>query len=451
MQRTFYGNLRFWLTATTLPLAFASPSHAADASATAPPVKAATTSVADTSSPNERIRTVKVDDFEDGVRDWTPFKIGGAAGFGPDLEAKVDVTSIAGQVKSGKNALSYIYDVQPKSIGMLALQRPLDLSGMKSVRFAIRCDAATVVAFGLRESGGARYSSYFYCPAKKWQNISFDLSEMKQDDESKDDNDRLDVDKISQAFIVDAAGFFAGQFSRQTGAHQMWLDDIEYSSQPVAPIRAASTHGAGTLSVDDFESGAMRWLPLLLQIDGGLKIEIVDSAMTLEKGTAPGDVVKDGGKQELKIPYNRRPGTAAVWLRNLQSLDKKSLKQATVLGAALKVSKSGIYMLSLKEKDGSRYQQIIELKAADDWKNFVWLLSGFKVADDSSDENGKLDMAQVEELGIGDLTALLPQAVPAKKADVPAEDVVVPAEDVVTLWIDDVRFETEKAPAVAAG
>jgi hypothetical protein len=34
---------------------------------------------------------------------------------------------------------------------------------MESIRFQVKCDAATILGFAAREKNGARYETFFYC------------------------------------------------------------------------------------------------------------------------------------------------------------------------------------------------------------------------------------------------------------------------------------------------
>ena len=63
--------------------------------------------------------------------------------------------------------------------------------------------------------------------------------------------------------------------------------------------------------------------------------------------------------------------------------------------------------MTIEEKVGGKYQQVVQLKAADGWKSLSWPFTSFTLAQDSKDENGKLDADQIKEISIADLTTLL--------------------------------------------
>src|SRR5262252_5453202 len=93
-------------------------------------------------------KKMNVADFEGELGEWTAMKLG-EGGAGPDSDSKLAITHEAAFVKSGKGALSYTYDITPKTVRVLALEKPLDLTGMKSLRLWVKCSQATAVVVGL--------------------------------------------------------------------------------------------------------------------------------------------------------------------------------------------------------------------------------------------------------------------------------------------------------------
>jgi hypothetical protein len=172
--------------------------------------------------------------------------------------------------------------------------------------------------------------------------------------------------------------------------------------------------------VDNFEAGTIRWIPLLLQLEPALKIDFANGDLKLDRQAAPGN-----GTKSLKATYTREAATAPVWLH---SLENTKLPGAQTLDLALRTAASGVFLVSIKEKDESRYEQVVEIKSEDGWKKFSWLLTNFKLAGDSKDENDKLDIDKAEEISIADLTAVLPPALDKG-----------PLGD-TALWIDEVQF-----------
>jgi hypothetical protein len=342
---------------------------------------------------------VGADDFESGVINWTPFKIVRGS-FNGDAGARLETTEKAALVHGGKRSLSYIYEAAPETLSLLAQMQPGDLSRMRGVRFAIRCDSPTIVAFAMMEKSGARYQTAFYVPANAWQNVAFDFDEMQPAQDAPDKSGTLDLDEIQGYAISDIAGLWMQAGMGQEGDRLMLLDDFRFTLQRAradAKTGAdASTHKPGAFIIDDFSLPLVRWMPALLEVQP-LKLGIADAKVK---------IAGEGEDRALVMPYTRAKNQVSALLRYLE--DTK-IPASDALELGLQSAQDGVFLVSLREKDGSRYEQNVELKK-DEWKNLSLTLGEFKISDDSKDENSKLDLGQITELAIGDITPLLPEA-----------------------------------------
>jgi hypothetical protein len=89
----------------------------------------------------------------------------------------------------------------------------------------------------------------------------------------------------------------------------------------------------------------------------------------------------------------------------MRNLEKVDLGKAAGLDLALKSSHDGTFIVTVEEKDGSRYNRTVELFAGD-WKKFSWSLTEFTKADDSQDENDRLDPPQIKQISVADISQL---------------------------------------------
>ncbi|HVR85599.1 MAG TPA: hypothetical protein VMU54_14880, partial [Planctomycetota bacterium] len=105
-------------------------------------------------------------------------------------------------------------------------------------------------------------------------------------------------------------------------------------------------------------------------------------------------------------------------------VEKVDLSKAAELDLSLKTSKDGTFIVSLEEKNGARYQNTLELKAADGWKSFGLAFRDFKLAEDSKDDNDRLDADKLKQISVADITALIGGGEAEENR----------------LWIDEVRF-----------
>ncbi|HEX7899629.1 MAG TPA: carbohydrate binding domain-containing protein [Planctomycetota bacterium] len=360
-------------------------------------------------------KTFKIDDFEGELAGWTLFKLEGGA-IAEDGESKIAV--VKDGAKAGKGALAYTHEVTAGVIRVLGRQGEIDLSGMKSLRFWVKSSAATAVVVSLTERNGAGYQAAFSVGTGAWQEVAVNLDEFAADDPAKDDNGKLDLDQIASFHLFDFAGFLAALVPDTKGTRTLGLDDVRFSSKPV-PFTTGFTSATKVVPVhlvDNFESPVIRWSPLSVEFGDALKINLYDAPVAVDTLAPP-----TGGKQALKFSYPRKAAKAHAIMR---SVEKIKLDKAASLELWLRVSHDGTYIVNLEEKDGSRYDKVVELRAADGWTAFAAAFGEFALAQDSQDENGRLDGAEIKQIVVADATALLGGA----------------AADEVRLWIDEVRF-----------
>lgn len=357
-----------------------------------------------------------ISDFEGDAVEWSGLTLG-EAGVNPDGDSKIAITREAASVKVGKGALSWSYDITPKIVRVLALQKPMDLSGMKSMHLWVKCSRATSVIIGLGDPSGASYQANAHCPAGAWQEIAVNLDELTVDEPAKDPNGKLDLDQVNSITILDIGGFIAMFLPDVKGSRTMMVDDIGFSSKPVATTTGAAqvTRVVPIHLVDNFESSVIRWMPISLELSETPKFALFEAPLAVDKDVPPG-----GGKQSLKLSYPRKGKKIHGIMRNLEKVD---LSKATTLDLAIKCSHDGTFFVAIEEKDGSRYNMKVDLLLGD-WKSFSWPLSAFTLADDSQDENGKLDPDQIKQITIADATLLLGGG----------------EADQVHLWLDQVLF-----------
>lgn len=343
-------------------------------------------------------KRMSIDDFEGDTTEWSALKLD-ATGVNPDGDSKVSIKRDAGEAKVGKGALSFGFDIAPGTIRVLALQRAMDLTGMKSLRLWVKCSQTTAVIIGVTEAGGASYQAVAHCAGGAWQEVAVNLDELTVDEKGKDGNGRLDLDQIGSLTVFDIGGFLATFLPDLKGPRSMMLDDVAFSSTPVPASTgpAQVTRVVPIHLVDNFESPVIRWIPLSIDLADGPKINLFDAPVAVDK-----DVPEGGGKQSLKFAYPRKGQKLHAIMRNL---DKVDLGKATGVDLALKSSHDGTFIVTIEEHDGTRYNRNVELHAGD-WKRFSWSLTEFTKADDTQDENDRLDAPQIKQISVADISTL---------------------------------------------
>ena len=346
-------------------------------------------------------KQVRIDDFESEPSGWMALKLETTGGGGEDGDSKIAVSREAANVKAGKGSLSYTYEIAAGTVRLLALQRPVDLGGMKSLRLWVKASHATGVVIGLAEKDSATYQAAVTCAAGQWQEVVVNLDEFVADEPTKDPNGKLDLDQVGSIQVMDIGAFLVNFLADLKGTRTLWLDDIAFSSQAATLTTGATqvTRVVPAFLVDSFETPVVRWIPISLEFADPPKFNLFDAPVSIDKEAAP-----EGGKQSLKFAYPRKAGKANGIMRNVE---KNDLSRATGLDLALKTSADGTFVVSLEEKDGSRYQKIVELKSYDGWKTLNLGFGDLTLADDSKDDNGRLDPAEIKQIAIADITTLL--------------------------------------------
>ena len=122
------------------------------------------------------------------------------------------------------NALQVHYEQAPGRINaMVKMLAPGILAGKEQLSFQIASEKPAVLMVQLEEIGGGKYNFTTQVPGEvKPKMVEADFAEFKPADDSKDDNDQLDLDQVKQIFIMDVAGM-AGIGK---GDNTLWLGRI---------------------------------------------------------------------------------------------------------------------------------------------------------------------------------------------------------------------------------
>lgn len=160
----------------------------------------------------------------------------------------------------------------------------------------------------------------------------------------------------------------------------------------------------------DFENGLATW-------------DKLGSAQPL---TVQKAVAHDGSALECKyqVDGQNRVGGCGV-------LVAPRLATAKSLRFWLKTDKTAVLKIQLNESTGAQYQTLIT-SPADTWSQVDLSMDRFRLASGAKDGNGTLDLAQVNWIGVMDITKYI--------SDAPGVD------GPRSLWLDDVAVLTDPSP-----
>ncbi|MFQ5811285.1 MAG: hypothetical protein ACE5JM_16835 [Armatimonadota bacterium] len=331
-------------------------------------------------------------EFEVDLGGWQVFELR-FDGAPAQPRATLDITDEPANVKTGIGALRFAYEAEKGAIRAAVLGEPA-LAGMRSLRFWIKSSAATPVLVQLRERDESEYAIAALLPAGKWQRVAVNLADLWLDENSADENGRLDTDQVATialadvapflAMLADAAPELAGLFPVELGLRELVIDDFELSPETVPQLHPTRQTADGTeLTIDSFDSGMVMWLPF-----GGATAEVVQQAP---------------GESYLRLHHEAKPFaglmTPLVLGLPLDGLQRISLRVKCAVDCVLAVS--------LEERDDSRYSAAMVAKGGEQWQTLSVALQQFKLDDDSKDENARLDLDALKNLTLADVSGMV--------------------------------------------
>ena len=316
---------------------------------------------------------------------------GGWQGVGPS--AVVSLTHEAASVKHGKGALQFAYSLKKGPMNLLLLPTPdMVLTKAKSLRFWVKTDHATPLAFVLQEKDGGRYNAIFSTRRDTWQEVELSTADFVLDtgkDAPKDAAGKLDMDQVEAAGIADVAQFFvqgddalAKAFGIEAGPRSLFLDDFVISPAAVAP---ATTLKGGEGTLDTFAHPQVGWIAT-----GEVKL------------THTSGKPLDGSGMQAQ--YHQAPAKIAGFSKYLPPA---ALTGATRLVLSAASEKPAKLIVQVEEKSGGKYNTTIELPGNSGRADLSVKFADFKQAMDSHDDNNRLDLDQVTQIIFFDATGIL--------------------------------------------
>lgn len=313
---------------------------------------------------------------------WNTTRILGTGG-------KLAVVHDAEHLKVGIGSLKFEYAVKPGEMTGATLPVASGVvAKMGSIHFWVRPDQNTPLVVSLVEGGGAQYTCMVSAAKGKWQEVELGVEDFVQSQDAgalADVNDRLDLDGIAAITVVD-------------------LDQFLGQNQPIAELLGVQ-QGTRTLYLSDFK---VTTKPLPSTVTGG---EYVIDAFARPQPTwavlnAASSIVNEAplSTRALRMDYNLPSGKATGAIKSLRLgslVGKKSLafRLATANAAQL--------VVQVEEKGGGKYNFAQKMPGGSAVVDRSVEFSDFTPAEDSKDDNNKLDLDQVKQITIIDLTALL--------------------------------------------
>jgi hypothetical protein len=246
----------------------------------------------------------------------------------------------------------------------------------------------------LSRADGASYNRAITIPPGKYVHVKLFLNEFQPDEKVPPPYQPLDGGSIQALGLLDGSSFlviFAAQAEQtapiriprpQTGVNEMWFDDIKLTDEPPPavpePLVDATTEAAKFVAVMD------------------------------AKGTFKREDAGLNGKPDWLMDYNLADKEiAAIWA----SVPFGGLAKTAGMHVALSVTAPTTMILQVKEHNGAEYNSMLTLEPGHPFDNVIpW--TEFKLGDNQRDPDGMLDLDQVKEASLIDISQILPDAQP---------------------------------------
>ncbi|GAB4453883.1 MAG: hypothetical protein OHK0029_07570 [Armatimonadaceae bacterium] len=309
--------------------------------------------------------------------------------------------SLDSDTVTGTKFLRYDYAVEKGNFSILILPiNENEVAAAQTIRFKVKTDYPTTLGVVLQEREAdkdrGRYLAVLYSPGGEWQEVAlsttdFVLSQGK--DDPYDPNGKLDMNLVQGVGLIDLKQMIAqGEdnpisdlMGLKRGSHKLWMKDFQITTE-VLP--GASFYSKSDSRLDTFGHPQVGWLGF-----GEVKLS-----------THTGSPIEGRG---LKAVYPHGPGKIGAMVRGIPQgrLAGKQRLQLTLTS-----EKPTTVAVQVEERGGGKYNAVLDVPGGKTPKEFVVSFADFTPADDSKDDNNKLDLGEVHQVVLVDISGLLGSA-----------------------------------------
>ncbi len=339
-------------------------------------------------------------------------EVGGWQSADPATQPTITTDANVIRGEEGGGVLEYEYTPAMGVFSGIVAPVETGLDGARSLHYWLSTTDYALLANVLTEIDGSEYVTMICSLPGAWQEVALDLAEFELGENSSDENGQLDADQVQGIAVADITGFLAQAALNETflvppdlNPRIMWLDEFAVSTESFGlRWQEFEVNGKPAVRLDSFEQSPLRWFLL-----AGKGIEVDYDQ----------DHVADG-EFSLRIAYDLPPGKLVGAMTGMSGAPLTGVER---LSLSVMSEVPTTLLVQLKERDGSEYRTIRGITATDDLQRLHFGLEELELGDDSQDENGRLDLDQVREFVLADVSLM-------------TETPVL----VNTLWIDDIVF-----------
>ncbi len=323
--------------------------------------------------------------FDRGTEGWTAMQIQGEG-------AKVEAIYDKALLKSSPGTLAFGYKIGMGQVSFAGLTVGAGkLAKMNSIHFWLRSDHGTSVVVMLSEKDGGRYSAICHVVKNQWQEVQFAMSDFliaTEADAPKDPDGKLDPDQVETIAVIDAESYMAQnqQFSEilgvTMGPRKIYVSDFEFSP---TKVKDGFTEDSSTFRADNYSRPQVGWMGF---------------------GVGPMEVVTDSpfpGKW-LKVDYHTSPGHINGVVHPIKVGALAGKKNIIFEVGSTKPCQ---LIVQLEQVNGAKFKALVDVPGMAKSKTLVIPMSSLTIADDSPDKNAVLDLAQVKQMIVIDITGMI--------------------------------------------
>lgn len=331
-------------------------------------------------------------DFEQGQGPWQTMDLGGQLGLAVgQAQAAQGSASLHLKFARVKSLAEVPQRGMPGSI-MAPLPAP-PTPPPSCLEFAVKAKLRTPLIVALNEQDGSNYNRAVMVEPGEWRRVKLFWHNFVLEDNSADENGRLDGDQIGVIAFLDASFFLVALNEMIAPAginlpkidvseNEIWLDDVKLTDEEPGAVGDLLTDASGTV-------------PLFIPI-----VRPDASVERLADGLA--------GKPCWKVTYEvGEREVAGLWC----GTSGEVFAGTSGIHITVKPLVRTLLIVQVKERDGSEYNVVLDIPDGQmEDRHIPW--PEFKLGDNSTDENGRLDPDQLKEFGLLDVTAVFGGAGP---------------------------------------
>ncbi len=304
--------------------------------------------------------------------------------------AKIAAIHNPANLKVGPGSLSLTYAI---GVGQMAgATLPITegaVAKLGSIHFWIKTAYNMPVGVSLQEKGGGQYVGMFSVPKDKWQEVELGVQDFVPSDIAgtpPDPNGKLDLDHVESMTIIDVSQFlaqvptFAGLLGLQNGDRSLFLSDVQLTTKPVADTNSATDT---EYLFDNFVRPEPAWTVL------NATATVLEAAPLFTRA--------------LRLDYNLTSEQAAAAAKKIKL---GVLTGKKTLNLRLASAHPCQLLVQIEERNGGKYNTILPLPGGPEPIDRTIDISAMTPDEQTKDPNGKLDLDQIQQLTLVDLTAV---------------------------------------------